>query len=153
MTKENLGDAAQRAQMIARLRRMTPESPRRWGRMTPHQAVCHLSDSFRSMMSAVAITSVATPWSRTVIKWVALRAPMKWPPGVPTRPEVDQMIGGTRPVEFARDREQLEGIVEQFAARSGDNFQPHPMFGRLTTEEWQRWAWRHMDHHLRQFGV
>ncbi len=152
MEKENLADSAQRAEMIARLRRLTPESPRQWGRMTPHQAVCHLSDSFRSMMSSVAISSVATPWSRTVIKWVALRAPMKWPHGVPTRPEVDQLIGGTRPVEFLRDRQQLEALVEQFVARA-EEFQPHPMFGRLTPEEWHRWGWRHMDHHLRQFGV
>ena len=121
--------------------------------MNAHQAICHLSDSFRSMMGAVAITSVATPFSRTVIKWIALNAPMKWPQGVPTRPEVDQLIGGTRPVEFARDRQQLEALIEQFAARSGGEFQPHPMFGRLTTREWQRWGWRHADHHLRQFGV
>jgi hypothetical protein len=151
--KENLAEPAQHAELIARLRRMTPDSHRRWGRMTPHQAICHLSDSFRSMMSATPISSIATPWSKTVIKWVALRAPMKWPHGVPTRPEVDQLIGGTKPVEFLRDRQQLEALVEQFAIRGGDDFQPHPMFGRLTTDEWHRWAWRHMDHHLRQFGV
>jgi len=29
----------------------------------------------------------------------------------------------------------------------------HPLFGRLTTAEWGRWGYRHMDHHLRQFGV
>jgi len=78
---------------------------------------------------------------------------MRWPHGVPTRPEIDQMIGGTKPVEFVRDREQLEALVEQFAARNCDDFQPHPMFGRMTPVEWQRWGWRHTDHHLRQFGV
>jgi hypothetical protein len=151
--KQTLGDPDQRAALVARLQRLAPDSPRQWGRMTPHQAICHLSDSFRSMMSPVAISSVATPWSRTVIKWFALRAPMKWPQGVPTRPEVDQMIGGTKPVEFVRDRRQLEALIEQFAARNGDDFQPHPMFGRMTRGEWQRWGWRHTDHHLRQFGV
>ena len=104
------------------------------------------------MMGSTAISSVATPFSRTVIKWIALNAPLKWPQGVPTRPEVDQLIDGTKPVEFACDRQQLESLIEQFAARGGD-FQPHPMFGRMTTREWQRWGWRHMDHHLRQFGV
>jgi hypothetical protein len=104
-------------------------------------------------MSPTAISSVATPFSRTVIKWIALQAPMTWPHGVKTRPEVDQEIGGTRPVEFARDRRALEALIEQFAARSGDDFQPHPMFGRLRTGEWHRWGWLHTDHHLRQFGV
>ncbi len=151
--KKNLADPEQRAALVARLQRLAPDSPRQWGRMTPHQAICHLSDSFRSMMSPTAISSIATPFSRTGIKWIALNAPMTWPPGVKTRPEVDQEIGGTRPVEFASDRRQLEALIEQFAARSGDDFQPHPMFGRLTTGEWQRWGWLHTDHHLRQFGV
>lgn len=151
--KQTLADPALREALVARLRRLAPDSPRQWGRMTPHQAMCHLSDSFKSMMSPTAINSVATPFSRTVIKWIALKAPMKWPHGVKTRPEVDQEIGGTRPVEFARDRGELEALVEQFAARDGGAFQPHPMFGPMTTEEWHRWGWRHMDHHLRQFGV
>ena len=151
--KQTLDDPALRAELIDRLRRLAPDSARQWGKMTPHQAICHLSDSFRDMMGARAISSVATPFSRTVIKWVALNAPLKWPQGVPTRPEVDQLIGGTKPVEFARDRQQLEALIDQFAARRGEDCQAHPMFGRLTTREWQRWGWRHTDHHLRQFGV
>lgn len=151
--KQTLNDPAVRAALVERLDRLRPDSPRQWGRMSPHQAVCHLADSFRSMMSDTPITSVATPLSCTVIKWIALQAPMKWPQGVPTRPEVDQLIGGTRPVEFACDRAELKSAIEQFASKRGDTFQPHPMFGRMTTDEWQRWGWLHTDHHLRQFGV
>jgi hypothetical protein len=151
--KKTLDDPAERAALVARLHRLAPDSPRRWGRMTAHQAVCHLSDSLRSMMSPTAISSVATPFSRTVIKWIALQAPMTWPHGVKTRPEVDQEIGGTRPLKFSSDRRVLEALIEEFAVRRGDDFQPHPMFGRLTTGEWHRWGWLHTDHHLRQFGV
>ena len=151
MTTETIADPALRADIIARLRRLTPVSSREWGRMTPHQAVCHMSDSFRAMMADTPVTSIGNPFSRTVIKWVALNAPMKWPHGVKTVPEVDQEIGGTRPVEFLRDRQQLEQLMEQFATRT--DYQPHPIFGRLTKAEWHRWGWRHMDHHLRQFGV
>jgi hypothetical protein len=150
--KENIADPAQCAELIARLERLTPETPRRWGKMTAHQVVCHLSDSFRAVMGT-GLSSVATPWSRTVIKWMALNAPLKWPHGVPTRPEVDQFIGGTRPVEFARDRQELTSLMADFAARTGGNLHPHPMFGAMTTREWHRWGWRHMDHHLRQFGA
>jgi hypothetical protein len=151
--KRDLADSAQRVALAARLRRLAPDSPRQWGRMTPHQAVCHLSDSFRAIMGDKSASSIATPFSRTVIKWIALNAPMKWPPGVKTMPEVDQEIGGTKPVEFARDRHDLEALMEQFAVKQGRELQPHPMFGRMTTEQWQRWGWLHMDHHLRQFGA
>jgi hypothetical protein len=149
----DIANPDQRAAIVARLRRLAPNSPRQWGRMTSHQAVCHLSDSFRSMMSSTPITSIATPLSRTVIKWIALKAPMKWPPGVKTMPEVDQEIGGTKPLEFARDRQELEALIERFAAKQGADMQAHPMFGRMTAMEWRRWGWLHMDHHLRQFGV
>ena len=150
--KPTIDDPQQRAAIAARLQRLAPDSPRQWGRMTPHQAVCHLSDSFRSMMTPRPITSIATPFSRIVMKWVALNAPMKWPHGIKTMPEVDQEIGGTRPLEFARDKHELETLMEQFATRT-DGFQAHPMFGRMTTAEWHRWGWLHMDHHLRQFGA
>jgi Protein of unknown function (DUF1569). len=30
---------------------------------------------------------------------------------------------------------------------------PHYLFGPLTEAQWARWGWRHMDHHLRQFGL
>ena len=94
--KRNFADSAQRAVLAERLRRLAPDSPRRWGRMTPHQAVCHLSDAFRAIMGEKSASSIATPISRTVIKWIALNAPMKWPTGVKTMPEVDQEIGGTK---------------------------------------------------------
>lgn len=151
--KRDLADSTQRVALVDRLRRLTPDSPRQWGRMTPHQAVCHLSDSFRAIMGDKSASSIATPFSRTVIKWIALNVPMKWPPGVKTMPEVDQEVGGTKPVEFARDRHDLEALMEQFAVKQGRELQPHPMFGPMTTEQWQRWGWLHMDHHLRQFGV
>jgi hypothetical protein len=152
MTK-TIADPIERAAILQRLHGLAPDSRRQWGRMTPHQAICHLSDSFRSMMSATPISSVSTFFSRTVIKWVALQAPMQWPHGLKTRPEVDQEIGGTKPVEFARDRRELEALIEQFAQQRDADLQPHPIFGRLSTEEWQRWGYLHVDHHLRQFGV
>jgi hypothetical protein len=29
----------------------------------------------------------------------------------------------------------------------------HPIFGRLTKEQWSRATWKHIDHHLTQFGA
>lgn len=151
--KRSLTNPNERAELVARLQRLAPESRRQWGRMTPHQAICHLSDSFRGLMGTTPVTSFSTILSRTLIKWVALRLPLKWPPGVQTPPEVDQEIGGTKPVEFERDRRELEALMERFAQCRSRDLQPHPLFGRLSDTEWQRWGYLHMDHHLRQFGV
>ncbi len=29
----------------------------------------------------------------------------------------------------------------------------HPLFGPLSGEEWGALSWKHLDYHLRQFGV
>ncbi|HEX8072653.1 MAG TPA: DUF1569 domain-containing protein [Pyrinomonadaceae bacterium] len=143
-----------RAAIVARLRRLRPESVRRWGRMTPHQAVCHLSDAFRATMGERAVSPAGGAAGRTLLKFIALKTPLPWPKGFKTRPEVDQEQGGTRPVEFARDVAELERLIARFT-RSPKDFEPppHPVFGVLTEREWLRWGYLHMDHHLRQFGV
>jgi hypothetical protein len=151
--KKSLADSTERATVVSRLQKLAPDSTRRWGRMTPHQAVCHLSDSFSSMMNPVPLTSMSNVFTRTFVKWIAIHSGLRWPHGVKTIPEVDQEIGGTRPVEFVRDRRELETLIEQFAQRTDETMQPHPIFGRMTTTEWQRWGYLHMDHHLRQFGA
>jgi uncharacterized protein DUF1569 len=143
----------ERAELVARLHRLTPDSRRQWGRMTPHQAICHLSDSFRRMMGKDPLSPVRMVLGRTLIKWVALYLPRPWPPGIKTPPEVDQEVGGTKPMDFEHDRRELEGLMEQFAQSRGGDFQPHPIFGRLSDAQWQRWGYLHVDHHLRQFGA
>ena len=30
---------------------------------------------------------------------------------------------------------------------------PHPFFGKVTPREWSIGMYKHLDHHLRQFGV
>jgi hypothetical protein len=147
-----LDDPQSRAALVVRLRTLAPTSTRQWGRMTPHQAVCHLSDAFRMVMNPVPTASRSNLLGRTVVRLVALHSGLTWPHGIRTVPEVDQEIGGTPPLEFSRDEQALEVLMEQFVSRRQDTLKPHPIFGPLSTREWQRWGWLHVDHHLRQFG-
>jgi hypothetical protein len=91
---------------------------------------------------------------RTFMKWVALYLPVNWPPGILTRPEIDQEVGGTRPDNFAADAAQLESLLE-FITTSTRRFdaQTHPIFGRMSHAAWLRWSYLHTDHHFRQFGA
>ena len=89
------------------------------------------------------------------MKWIALYAPLRWPPGTATRPELDQAAGaGTAPGEFTADVADLETLVDAFTAtpRTFDR-QAHPIFGAMSDAAWLRWGYLHMDHHLRQFGA
>jgi hypothetical protein len=143
-----------KSEIIERLQKIKADSQRRWGRMNSHQMICHLSDSFKSKLGEKKNSSVSNLFTRTVMKWAALYAPLPWPHGVKTMPEMDQEVGGTPPVEFERDREQLLAVIERFMAPVKDHeLQPHPYFGNMSEAEWMRWGYLHCDHHLRQFGV
>jgi hypothetical protein len=137
-----------------RLDGFNPDSARAWGRMTPHQAVCHLADAYRVMMGLKAAESMENWMGRTVIRVIALYLPLPWPKGLKTTHACDAEGGMTRPVEFARDRTELRELLRRFVSE-----QPpfpgarHPMMGELTRWERMRWAYLHTDHHLRQFGL
>ena len=143
-----------REEILSRLARIHPGSARRWGTMTAHQMVCHLSDAFRMAMGNKLVSPASGLVQRTIIKWVALYTPLPWPPGVATRPEITQGLGGTCPGDFAADVADLVTLMERFTAQPGSIMWPdHPIFGRLTEKAWLRWGYLHMDHHLRQFGA
>jgi hypothetical protein len=143
-----------RDEILRRLRTIDPERAARWGRMSAHQMVCHLTDSFRAVLGQKPVSDASGPLSRTLVKWVALYAPFRWPPGIPTRPELDQSVGGTRPADFVADVEALEAFVTRVTPPQKDvPWQSHPIFGRMSRAAWLRWAYLHMDHHLRQFGA
>jgi hypothetical protein len=143
-----------RAEILFRLRRVRPDSPRRWGRMSAPQMVCHLADAFRVLTGELTVCGASGVLQRTLLKRAVLYLPVRWPRGIPTDPGLDQERSGTRSAGFAADRERLEALVEAVVAPAWSfTPRPHPLFGVMTRAEWLRWGWLHMDHHLRQFGA
>jgi Protein of unknown function (DUF1569) len=143
-----------KAEILERLGNLQPSSERRWGKMSAHQAICHLLDSFRLATGEKKAGTVDNFLTRSVVKWIAVHTPLPWARGIKTMPEMDQQIGGTPPIEFAQDRRALEAMIERLTQQPRDfQFGYHPFFGEMTESEWMVWGWRHCDHHLRQFGV
>jgi hypothetical protein len=146
-----LADPAVRAACRERIQRLDPNATAKWGRMTARQMVCHLNDSFRVGMGEKYASPATSILQRTFVKWIALRTPLRWPPGVPTRPEIEQGCGGTPPSDWESDRAELLGLMDTFA--DCRTFGVHPAFGKMSQRDWLAWGYRHVDHHLRQFGV
>jgi hypothetical protein len=117
--------------------------------------VVHLNDSFKSVIGERKVSVRQTnAVARTLIRWIALNAPLKWPHGVPTMPENDQERGGTPPEEFQRDLDALASMILRLTSPQRDfQWQRHPLFAEMSERDWMRWAYLHVDHHLRQFGV
>jgi hypothetical protein len=122
--------------------------------MTVHQMLCHLTDVLLMGTDQKPVSSACRWRDRTVVKWVALYVPVRWPAGLTTRPEVDQEIGGTKPGTFVQDLATAVELLQR--AASEEEFfdgRLHPIFGALSRAAWMRWAYLHVDHHLRQFGA
>lgn len=139
-------------ELVERLRQLHPASRARWGRMSAHQMVCHVADALRLALGTKAASPAGGILHRTVLKWVVLYVPLRWPRGILTRPELDQYAGGTRPEDFAADLAQVEVLLSQVANYRSSRRPPHPLFGHLSHGAWLRWGYLHTDHHLRQFG-
>jgi hypothetical protein len=147
-----LGSKANFDSIVRRISALTSSDRRLWGRMSSPEMVCHLCDSFRVALGEKSASSASSFALRTIVKWVALRLPLKWPQSSATPPEVEQGRGGTPPGEFDKDRAELLSAMSRFCSKDAELKIPHPFFGCISRQEWLRWGYLHADHHLRQFG-
>ena len=143
-----LRNAEQRAEIIARLKRLTPASTARWGTLTSATVLPHMSDQFRVALGAIVCVRRDTLFTRTFMKWLVVNTPMQAPRGkVRTSPEMLT----TRPGGWEEDLAECVRLCERVG--TGEPRGIHPAFGPFTPEEWGRMGWKHTDHHLVQFGV
>ena len=150
---KTLARECDKTEILRRLRSVRPESVARWGRMSAHQMVCHLTDSLRFAVGRKPVRVTGVLLQRTLVKWIALYLPMSWPAGIRTAPEIDQEMGGTPPGGFATDVADLEALLNLITTEARPfEWHEHPYFGRMSEAAWLRWGYLHMDHHLRQFG-
>ena len=141
-----------RAAIIARIDRLVPGAPRRWGTMTAPQMLWHLDAQLRSLLGELEVAPRGNAVLRSaIVKWLVIDSPMPWPRGkLPTSPEFTRHAPGDWPDDVAR----LKRDLERWAARGLDaGACVHPAFGPLGAAQTGRLVWRHFDHHLRQFGV
>jgi hypothetical protein len=150
---KTLANADDRNALLQRLKGLRSDSARQWGKMSAHEMVCHLADAFRMGTGQKAVSPASGVLQRTVVKWIALYAPLPWPAGILTRPEIEQGFGGTCPGDFATDVATVAAMLEGFGGDGSAAWPPHPIFGPLSKKAWLRWGYLHTDHHLRQFGV
>jgi hypothetical protein len=143
---------SERQSIALRLAELSPEDKARWGSMSVHQMICHLNDSYQVALGEKTASAATGFLQRTVLKWGALKAPVHWTRGYPTRPEMEQGKGGTAPVDFGQDLASLLSTLSRFCEGLPNPCLHHPIFGKMTAEDWMRWGYLHADHHLRQFG-
>lgn len=149
---KSLSNLADRQNVSGRISALSPDDAARWGSMSVIQMVCHLNDSYQCGLGERYASPATGFWQRTLMKWAALRMPLPWPKGVPTRPEMEQGKGGSPPVDFRQDVASLLLTLDRFCDALPKPCATHPIFREMTAQDWMRWGYLHADHHLRQFG-
>ncbi len=148
---QTLFDPKAREQVLARIARLSPEARARWGRLTVDRMVVHLVDGLKVAFGESESEFQPGILSTRLGRWMVIDAPIPWPRGKVDAPEV---FFRTDPsADFERDRDTLHDYVERFARGPEQVWGRSPLLGNLGPEQWARLNWRHIDHHLRQFGA
>lgn len=141
-------NAADLKSLLDRLDRLRPEAKPAWGTLNAPRMLCHLGDSMRVALGDLPAAPRLNWFGRTVGKFVVVHTRFQAPPGkVQTAPEMLT----AKPAAWQADLEACRQLAIRVG--SGAASAQHPSFGLLTPEEWGKLGWKHLDHHLRQFGL
>lgn len=147
----SLFDPAANRAVIARIERLTPQTRALWGKMSVARMLAHCE---RPLLVACGGLVLKRGLIGILFGGMAKKSLLKPKPfdkGLPTAPEFKVP---TEP-DFAAAKATLTKLVARFAAEGPAILtkHPHPFFGALTEAEWDALQWKHLDHHLRQFGA
>lgn len=148
---KNLFETATLDELKNRLERLTPESERGWGKMSTAQMLTHCAIW---METAEGQTSLPRSWIGYIFGPLAKRSVLSEAPIRRNMPsDKNFIVNGER--DFASERERLKASMERFAMGGPEKCtkHPHSFFGPMTPYEWARLAYKHLDHHFRQFGI
>jgi hypothetical protein len=135
-----------------RLAHLRPDSPRLWGKMTPAQAMAHCTIGMELALGDRHPPRMLI--GRLIGGLIKAKAFQESEPMRRNSPTIPGFAVSDQR-DLAGEREKLSAILDRFAAAgpAGCTTHPHSFFGRLTPDEWSLWMYKHIDHHLRQFGV
>jgi hypothetical protein len=143
-------DKATEDELISRINSLTDESKAQWGKMNVHQMIkhCLLADEHFLGMRPYSRTLLGRIIGRLALKQM-LKDASPMARNAPTRSEfkISETTG-----DLAEEKKQWIVLIKGYEKFS-DVELTHWFFGRMTKEQLGQFAYKHNDHHLRQFGV
>lgn len=148
---KNLFDTGVYNEIIQRIDKLTAQSQRQWGKMNVAQMLAHCKEAFKVPLSDKKMPRMLLG---LLVGWMVkakLYNDSPWKRNLPTAPNF--IIKDER--DFEKEKRELTSLINQFYNGGPGNVGrfPHPMFGSFTTEQWGKSMYKHLDHHLQQFGV
>ena len=151
MPRTNLRNQDTYRTVLTRIERLDPETRPQWGAMTPAQMLAHCAE-VQEVSNGKGLEG--TPFIARLLKGMIRRMVLSdkpLPRGTRTHPQYRQ----TADKDFAAEKQRLLHALESFLAQDETELEQraHPLFGKMTVEEKGWGMYKHLDHHLNQFGV
>lgn len=140
-------------EVINRINQLTPELHPNWGKMSVDQMVAHCNIPYQYTFEPEKFQKpnfFKKFFLKSFVKnLVVSEKPYK--PNGPTAPEF--IIKGSK--DFEKEKNLLIANIQksQELGRTYFEGKENHSFGKLSAQEWNNMFYKHIDHHLRQFGI
>ncbi len=149
MARHTIWSSTDREDVLRRFQHLSPSATPKWGRLDAPRMVTHVTDALRAGLGEVALMPKVSPLSVWPVNTLVMFY-LPWPRNAPTAPEL--LI--RKPLEWTTELAALKSAMTRFVAREIDGpWAEHAAFGKIDGRQWGRLMYRHMDHHLTQFGA
>ncbi len=148
---ENIFDDNTYQTILKRIQSLAEHDQAKWGSMSVSQMLEHCSIQLKVALEKIPLYQYEGSFIlRTSIgRWLGLYA-ARWPKGIAT-PNAMNVVKNNLSIEnYTASKSQL--ITLLLDTQNKNHFGPHPFFGELNKKDWGRLIWKHLDHHLKQFG-
>ncbi len=138
-------------EILSRLNQLEGQEQALWGKMSVGQMAYHCKFPLKVALQELPLER-PNALKRFLFSFFksSLYNDKPWKQGLPTAPPFQVK----EPKNFQEEKEGLIQTINKFHAELDKTEWPeHPMFGKFTSEQWGQMQYKHLDHHLRQFGV
>lgn len=149
---KDIFDPAVTAELVNRINQLTPETQGLWGKMSVDQMLAHCNVAYE--MAFTDKHTKPNAFVRLLLKTFVKNGVVNekpYPKNIRTAPAF--IIADSR--NFEEEKERLIGYLNQTVDLGRDHFEGKASisFGPMTAQEWNNQFYKHLDHHLNQFGV
>ncbi|HUH74132.1 MAG TPA: DUF1569 domain-containing protein [Chitinophagales bacterium] len=148
---ESLWNKNNQALLISRIEQLKDNSPRKWGKMDVAQMLEHINIAYKNSIDEVQVNKnpLSVIISLPPVKKLMIYG-MPFLKNLPTAKEY--IVKDSQ--DFEKNKEDFLKTFHKITQKGSDQtFVSHPIFGELSYEDWGALLSKHLDHHLKQFGV
>jgi len=136
-------------EIIDRIEKLNENTLAHWGKMNVSQMVWHCQGPFNIMLEKNDY-GMKPSWLAKVFFKKSLYNDKSWRKNLPTA----KFLKTKDDKNFIVEKPKLVELVnETYSHRERKEWNPHPAFGNFTHDQWGQMQYKHLDHHLKQFGV